>query len=247
MALFRWHIFQHRDIPDPRNSPYLTENLFNLIREVNEEGVLNMSNMKSGDWYRVLIESKVTMQIDTEGRRVLKPCNDESKNPDIDWPNTWCLANMRGLNPTEKSFLWIMIHNLLSTQARLFGLKIKNTLNPLCFMCNRGGNDDLTHALITCGINTNISAWLMTILQTHINGIQPHKVVLLDHGPLEERLYFPLVWLISCTLSLLWETRRKKKRPNTYKIRSSLGAKMNILQKSRFPNDVAILKNYDGL
>ena len=247
MALFRWHILHHRDIPDPGNSPYLTNDLFNLIREVKEEGVLNLSHMKSGDWYRVLIENKVTMETDMEGKRILKPSKVESRNPDVDWPNTWSLTNMKGLNPTEKSFLWKMVNNLLPTQSRPFRLKIKNTLSDLCSRCNRGESDDLTHALITCSINTETSTWLMSILQTHIAALQPKQVVLLDLGPLDESLRLPLVWLISSTLSLVWEARRENKRPILHKIRSSLEAKVNILRKTRFTNAVAIIENFEGL
>ena len=247
MALFRWHILHHRDIPDPGNPPYLTDDLFNLIREVKEEGVLNLSHMKSGDWYRVLIENKVTMETDMEGRRVLKPSKVENRNPDVDWPNTWSLINMKGLNPTEKSFLWKMINNLLPTQSRLFRLKIKDTLSPLCSRCDRGESDDLIHALITCDLNTEISTWLMTILQNHISTLQPRQVVLLDLGPLDESLRLPLVWLISSTLSLVWEARRENKRPTLHKIRSSLEAKVNILRKTRYVNAVAIIENFEGL
>ena len=93
---------------------------------------------------------------------------------------------MKGLNPTEKSFLWKMINNLLPSQSRLFRLKINNTHSPLCSKCDRGESDDLTHALITCSLNIEISTWLMTILQTNINALQPKQVVLLDLGPLDE-------------------------------------------------------------
>ena len=246
MALFRWHILQHRDIPNPGKSPYLTDDLFNLIREVKEEGALNLAHMKSGDWYRVLIENKVTMETDAEGRRILKPSKVESRNPDVDWPNTWSLTNMKGLNPTEKSFLWKMINNLLPTQSRLFRLKIKNTPCHLCSRYDRGESDELPHALLTCSLNTETSTWLMRILQTHIPALQPKQVVLLDLGPVDESLRLPLVWLISSTLSLVWEARRENKRPSLHKIRSSLEAKVNILRKTRFTNAVAIIDSFEG-
>ena len=87
----------------------------------------------------------------------------------------------------------------------------------------------------------------MTILQTHITALQPKQVVLLDLGPLDESLRLPLVWLISSTLSLVWEARRENKRPTLHKIRSSLEAKVNILRKTRFINAVTIIENFEGL
>ena len=125
-----------------------------------------------------------------------------------------------------------MINNLLPCQSRLFRLKMKNTPSPLCVNCDSGESDDLIDALITCSMNTEKSTWLMTILQTHIAALQPKQVVLLDLGPLDESLRLPLVWLISSTLSLVWETRRENKQPTLHKIRSSLEAKVNILRKT---------------
>ena len=62
----------------------MTEDMFSLIREVMEEGLLNISNMKSGTWYKVLVENKVTMQTEVNGTRALKPCRIEVKNPKVD-------------------------------------------------------------------------------------------------------------------------------------------------------------------
>ena len=111
VALFRWNVLLQHDIPNPGNCPYLTGDMFTLIREVKEEGLLNLSNMKSGIWYKVLVENKVTMQPEPDGRRALKPCRIEMKNPTVDWSQSWLLANLKGLNPTEKTFLWRMMHN----------------------------------------------------------------------------------------------------------------------------------------
>ena len=101
-ALFQWNVLLCRDIPDPGYYPYLTEDLFSLIREVNDEGLLNLANMRSGMWYKVLVENKVTMHTLQDGTRALKPCRAEINNPGVDWDSTWALANHEGLNPMEK-------------------------------------------------------------------------------------------------------------------------------------------------
>ena len=43
-ALFQWKILLN--IPNPGKHPYLKEDMFSLIREVKEEGLLNLSKMK---------------------------------------------------------------------------------------------------------------------------------------------------------------------------------------------------------
>ena len=142
-----------------------------------EEGLLNISHMKSGTWYKVLLENKVTMQSEANGTRTLKPCKVEIRNPEVDWNSTWALANMKGLNPTEKTFLWRMIHNILPTPARLFHMKIKNTPHPNCLLCDLSVPGDLTHSLLTCPFNMEVYTWLMRILQTSIPPLQPQPVM----------------------------------------------------------------------
>ena len=118
-ALFQWNILLNHDIPNPGKHPYLEEDMFSLIREVKEEGLLNLSNMKSGEWYRVLLENKILMKLEDDGKRSLKPCRAEVNNPHVDWDYSWKLANLKGLSSTEQTFLWKMLHNLLPTPARL--------------------------------------------------------------------------------------------------------------------------------
>ena len=51
-ALFQCNILLNHDITNHGKHPYLEEDMVSLIREVKEEGLLNLSNMKSGEWYR---------------------------------------------------------------------------------------------------------------------------------------------------------------------------------------------------
>ena len=39
---------EDQEIPDPGKSPYLTEDMFTLIRVVKDEVLLDLSNIKSG-------------------------------------------------------------------------------------------------------------------------------------------------------------------------------------------------------
>ena len=179
-ALYQWNILQNHDIPEPTRSPYLTPEIFTLIREVKEEGLLNISTMKSGKWYRVLVENRVTMVQGPDGVRTLKPCRSESKNPDLEWTTIWKLANQKGLNPDEKSFLFCLLHDLLPTQERLFRFQMRNTPNPNCILCSENEAANLTHTLITCPYNLEVSTWLLSLLRVHVPHVQPKQVALLD-------------------------------------------------------------------
>ena len=101
LALFQWHVEDRRDIPEPLKNPYLSEELFANIKTVKEEGLLRMSTMSSGAWYKVLLENNITMNLDESNTRVSKPCRAELSNPTIDWEYSWALANLKGLSSEQ--------------------------------------------------------------------------------------------------------------------------------------------------
>ena len=70
-------------------------------------GLLNISKMSSGDWYKVLVENNLTMVSAKD--RTLKPCKAELLNPAVNWEQTWSLACLGGLSSDDKTFLWKML------------------------------------------------------------------------------------------------------------------------------------------
>ena len=46
-ALYQWDVLNNHDIPNPGNHPFLPEEMYSAIREVKEEGLLNLSKMKT--------------------------------------------------------------------------------------------------------------------------------------------------------------------------------------------------------
>ena len=102
--MYFWNIEHRRDIPDPGRNPYMSEELWNNIRKVKTEGLLNIANMTSGQWYKVLLENNITMQEDENGRRSLKPCRAELRHPDVDWEQSWQLASLKALTSEDQTF-----------------------------------------------------------------------------------------------------------------------------------------------
>ena len=43
-------MLENHNIPNPGRHPYFTEEVLELIKEVKDEGLLNLSNMKTGTW-----------------------------------------------------------------------------------------------------------------------------------------------------------------------------------------------------
>ena len=142
-----------------------------------------------------------------DGRRRLKPCRTELNNPDVNWGYVWELASQPGLDSTETSFLWRMLHNLLPTPARLFHMQIRNTTSPNCQLCDQSLRGDLFHCLLTCSFNSEVSSWLLNKIRGYVPELQTRRVVLLDFGQVDDSLGFSLVWLIANTFISIWNSR----------------------------------------
>ena len=211
-----------------------------------DEGLLNIPTLSTKNWYSVLLENNLLMITDDLGRRVIKPCRAEINNPDVDWPETWRLASLRGLSSEDQSFLWKMLHNLLPTQVRLHRLRIKNTPTPNCIHCDSDVPDQLQHALVTCPQNKEVSDWLLQQLQYYVPSVTPQKLVLLSLVDLQGDHELPIVWFISQVLGNIWSMRVNKKKPQLYQTRSVLEAGIAIMRKSRLKGCCDLLETIIG-
>ena len=118
-ALYDWHVLEIRTIPNPGRPPYYTEEFFSAIRSVKNEGLLKISTLTLGLWYKVLLENFVTTEVNDDGFHFEKRCKIESEHPYVDWDRTWSLSCTKGLESGDCTFLWRMVHNVLPTQERL--------------------------------------------------------------------------------------------------------------------------------
>ena len=75
--------------PDPP-PPYLSQELFSVIRRVKEDTPLNIVTMKEKDWTRLLTEDFITMlAISDTGQQTFTPCRVETASPSTDWLRCW--------------------------------------------------------------------------------------------------------------------------------------------------------------
>ena len=56
VALYKWYVEDRRDLVQPAQPPYYDDSFFDTIRQVRNDGLLNLKTMSSGTWYRVLVE-----------------------------------------------------------------------------------------------------------------------------------------------------------------------------------------------
>ena len=70
------------------------------------------------------------------------------------------------------------------------------------------------------------------IIRSALPDVQTEQVVLLDlHLQPDQEL--PVIYLIACVLSQIWDCRKNKKLSNLTHIRANLEASIQILRKSR--------------
>ena len=59
--LFRYHVLNETDLPDPGFPPYYSPDFFSTIRKAREETPLNVITMTISQWTRWLVEDNLTM------------------------------------------------------------------------------------------------------------------------------------------------------------------------------------------
>ena len=244
-ALYDWHVLELRTSADPGRPPYFSEAFFQEIKKVKNEGLLNIYNLSLSQWYKVLMENHVTSEIDEEGFRFEKRCKVEAKHPNVDWQRTWSLANIKGLESENYSFLWKLIHNLLPTQERLHKI-LPNITSPTCTVCELNEICDLEHAFFRCTHNCSTGQWLLQQVRKQVHQVEPQQVLLLDFN-LEANMQLPYIWLISNTLRMIWDSRMEKKSPRLPIIRAKLEAGIMLLRKTRNKEAATILSKLLGL
>ena len=230
-ALYLWHVENKRDITCPAMPPYYDTKFFAMIREVKEEGLLNIQTMTSGMWYRVLMENKVTHHLTHSGRELL-PVRIETKHPEMDWDRAWSLAVTPGLPSKFLTFIWRMMHDLLPSQVRLFRLKMPRIISDTCSLCHQNLVGNLTHSLLLCPYNDGAGNFLLDKLHQVIPNLLPHQVILLDFD-VDQDQQLPAMFMIASILSQIWECRKEKKPCHLNTIRATLEAGVNIMRKSR--------------
>ena len=198
-AIFKHHIEGDKEMERPTNNPFIGEELLTNLKLLNEEQHVNLSSISSGQIYKKLVESHITMSTDLDGIRKYIPCRSERKNPQLDWENTWRLASLRGLDSENQSFLWRLLHDILPTQERLHRMNFRSAVSPHCIQCTEPVpvTDSVSHALLSCSQNREVSEWLISCLQQYCPALTHEQVVLLDFGTLSSNLEQPLVWLVA--------------------------------------------------
>ena len=100
--LYRKHVLEEDHVPGAPTQlpPYLSPDMFTIIRKVKTDTPLNIVTMSERDWSRLLTEDYVTMRVNPDsGVCEFLPCKAELASPTTDWELFWFLCRQKGLPP----------------------------------------------------------------------------------------------------------------------------------------------------
>ena len=232
--LFRYHVLDDRTIADPGLPPFYNQQFFSIIRRVHQNTPLGVSLMTEKQWYWYLLEENVIMA-ETEQGRELIPCRAETKDPELNWETVWHRVRLPGLGPVMVSFLFKVVHDLLPTQERVS--RTNPAVTGTCRMCELESLETLEHALVTCPANQGAGVALLAALPTEarVEG----QLALRLQLPVADQHELPVVWFLSVGWCSIWEQRCCGNKPELYKVRADLEAKISILRKTRYSDPAA--------
>ena len=234
--LYRYHVLGEISLPNPGLTSYYDEQFFSTIRHYHEHSPMNITVMSIKEWYYSLLEDKLLMSpANDNSPAMLLPVRAETLSPSTNWPNSWKLARLNGLESDLSSFLFKLLHRLLPTQDRVFRLGVGDGQLPgLCLLCQTGVEDPM-HAFFTCSYSRVAGLGLLGLVQELCPDLLPEDVLQLELGEdLPEADQLAAVYCIATGLKYIWEARLKKKQTTLIQIRAELEAMISLLRRTRF-------------
>ena len=239
--LYRKYILEEADVPGVPNQlpPYFTEDFFHIIREVKRKYPFNILTMTERDWNRTLTEDFITMELNqATNSNQFRPCRSELASPTTDWALSWFLCRQPGIPPDMATFLWKMLHNLLSTQERLH--RLGSSPSALCKQCKLV-TGTLQHELLECPHNDHVGEHLLGCLQTYVPGLTAATLLRLEFTSLDENMELPTTIITAVSLGYIWKARLTSSRIRAYQVRSEIEQTINLLRTTRLVNTATSL------
>ena len=165
-----------------------------------------------------------------EGGKELIPCRVEEVDPTFPWSETYGLLRLKGLNPTEKSSLFSLVHELLPSKDRVS--RIIPTSSPLCTNCDANLRETYLHCFFECSSNSLAASSMLECAKTYDQALTPTKCLRLDVRA-DDPFTLPTVVLLATGLLLIWTNRKFKKATSVWTMRAELEARVQLLRRCR--------------
>ena len=83
-SLFRWHVLDQHDFPEPVRPPYYSVAFFSLIKNVHNNTPLNVAWVSVNQWYHILLEQGGTHTNEDHSPPVLIRSKFEENRQEVD-------------------------------------------------------------------------------------------------------------------------------------------------------------------
>ena len=239
--LFRYHVQEDKCIANPGFPPFYSASFFETIKKVYDVSPQKVGKMTEAQWYHLLLEENVTKEMNEEQGNRFSPCRVEIANENNDWETSWRRMRLKGLGSELISFLFKVLHQLLPTQERLFRINQANSAYCKAEGCSGDQIEDLTHALILCPGNNGIGIKYLDAVKRHVPDITAESALLLKFES-NASMELAIVWFLSMAWKMIWDARSNGKKPELYKIRSEMEARIALLRTTRsYVNDIILM------
>ena len=102
----------------------------------------------------------------------------------------------------------------------------------MCKLCPDQIQEDLVHSLISCPANQGVGEAVLLCLPNHVQEGVHHLGVLQLHLHLDDVHELPVVWFLAVAWNSIWEGRKVGRRPELYRVRADLEAKVSLLRET---------------
>ena len=165
---------------------------------------------------------------------ILIPVHSERAQLQVDWPQTWGRARLRGLPGDLANYMFRHLHGLLPTQdrvARLGGSR-GGRAPGMCRRCLPDTPDSLLHTMFVCPFTAMAAGALLQILQQELPGVS-HLDLLYFNFDLTPEQELPITTLLATSFLSLWTSSKEIKPVTWTHLRASLLLRCHTLQNTK--------------
>ena len=234
-ALYRYYCCNDDSLGIPALPPYYPDSFFKLIRDVKENTPLNPVRMSVKEWYRYLLEERVThihsVPGDLSTPLVLVTTRAEENSPQHDWPAIYQLTKKKGLDPEKKSFLCKLVNGLLGYKERM--AQLLPQASPVCQLCPAPQPvETATHYFFDCQHNKEAGKAIISLIKPLDQTFTTEKALkcMIECDALYET---PAVLILATGLELIHKRRKDAKRTSVAMVRAELESLCGLLHRAR--------------
>ena len=230
--LYHYDCLEEVSLPKPDLPPYYPLNFFETIKKAFTQTPLNPIHMTLKQWYNLLLEAEVTMEVMGEGSApTLKKTRLEMLYPEHNWASSYLYSRLTGVSTEVRSFNFKLLNQLLPVSARLSRLLPNNRDD--CQLCQSGESESIQHALGFCDRNNDAAQAILSLTRPYDPSVNLEKVLHLEFNFCDPIYELPAILIVSTGFHYIWHNRVNKKGTALYQIRAEIECLISLFRRSR--------------